>query len=166
MKVKVLVGALVFLVVLNVAAITTFVVTMQRKPSPPRWGTGRGPGGRGGMDFWRDMDRKDRQQLRDVAHAFQDSTRDLQDRSREMEDQVFELMRQDEVDRARVDSLLQEISEVRLEIGRKAIDNLIETRRFLSPEQQRILHQMILRNGPGRRHAPGLERGRRDRDRP
>ena len=92
-----------------------------------------------------------------------------------LEERVFELMRSDEVPRAQVDSLLEEIAGVRTEIGRMAVDKLIESKEYLSPEQQQRFFESILetrsgRRGGGRWHrerrqgeAPGQRRHQRDK---
>jgi hypothetical protein len=55
------------------------------------------------------------------------------------------------IPRAEIDSVLKEISEVRFQIAKRAIDRLIETRDTLTPEQRERLYKAILR--PRRPHA-------------
>ncbi len=171
MKLKILVGLLVFLVVLNLAALGTFMVGyFSRPPGPPMPGLhGDLPerGAHGGERPWlRRLPHKERDELFDLLKEFQRETHDLRVRAHSLEGEAFGLMQRDPVPTARVDSLLAEISAARLEISRIAARKLIDAKTVLRPEQQRMFFDAIL----GARPAPGELRGplrgeRRLRDR-
>jgi hypothetical protein len=168
MKIKILIGVLVFLIVLNLATIGSFLFMRWRAdddaprvpraprvtrinrnhelphtPAPPFRPSG-----------------EERKQLFALLEGFRADTEELRLEMFALEENVFELMRRDEVPRARVDSLLQEIAGVRTEIGRLAIDKLIESKEYLSPEQQQRFFESILETRSGR---GGGRRGHQER---
>jgi len=125
MKVKILVGVLVFLVVLNVAALGTFIYYghFSRPPMPPAPGSRGASHERGASSsgpWLRHLPHKERDELFNLLEEFQRETRDLRTRAHSLEDEAFGLMQRDPVPSARVDSLLGEISAARFEISRIA----------------------------------------------
>ena len=158
MKVKIVVGILVFLIVLNVAALGTFIyyghfsrppmppAPVSRGASPERSAPGSGP-------WLRHLPHKERGELFNLLEEFQRETRDLRTRALSLEDEAFGLMQRDPVPTARVDSLLSEISAARLEISRIAARKLIVSRTVLRPEQQRMFFDAILGARPAPREA-------------
>lgn len=183
MKIKVLIGVLVFLIVLNLATIGSFLFMRwradddgaraprahrasriehgtehQHPPVPPFRPSG-----------------EERKQLIALLEGFRADTEELRLEMFALEEQVFERMRRDEVPRAEVDSLLEKIAGVRTEIGRMAVDKLIESKEYLSPEQQQRFFESILETrsgrGGGRRwhpegqpgEGPGQRRHQRDK---
>ena len=156
MKVRVLVGILVFLVVVNLAAIGTFLyVHFTRPERGARWaqegrpGMRGGPGMPGGM-FDGDhpmatLSKEDRRLLFDMMSDFREANREKMAQTRALEEEMFELMQQDPVPMARVDSLLEEIAATRLEVAKEATRRLLEMRESLTPEQRERLHEVLLR---------------------
>jgi uncharacterized membrane protein len=112
-------------------------------------------GQRLGRDGMMRMNPAERRQLMQLLHEFREDTSDLKNRVRELERRAIELLQEDPVPRAQVDSLLHEISNTHFEISRKATDKLIEAKSHLSPEQQKLFYQAILRAGPGMPGMPG-----------
>jgi Spy/CpxP family protein refolding chaperone len=168
MKLKILMGALLFLIVLNVATIGTFLyIHFTRPPQPSGLHTVGPDGGRpfdGGGPHALHFRSKERMQLRKLMQDFHLETVDLHARLSTLEDETFALMQQDPVPRADVDSLLGELSTVRLEIMRKATDKLIEAKAFLTPEQEERFYSAILGMRPDRRGMKGpFHGGRSDR---
>ena len=183
MKVKVLIGVLVFLIVLNLATIGSFVIMRWRADDR---GTARIPRAPEASRIERGRDHarapvppfrpsgEERRQLFALLEEFRADTEELRREMFVLEGRVFELMQRDEVPRAEVDSLLDEIAGVRTEIGRIAIDRLIESKAYLSPDQQQRFFDSILETrsgkGTGRRwqkerrpgEAPGKRRQQRD----
>lgn len=177
MKVKVLIGVLVALIVLNLATVGSFVYTQWRaaridappfpyrqapgpRTSPPEWG-------RQGKRAPFRPSREERRQLMELLAEFRTDTEELRRKTLEDERRVFELMQREEVPRARVDSLLEEITRARLETGRLAIDKLIESKAYLSPQQQERFFDAILNARPGdgaRRGWRGHTRAREERE--
>jgi uncharacterized membrane protein len=166
MKLKILVGLLVFLVVLNLAALGTFMVGhFSRPPRPPLHGLhgdSAERGSRGGERPWlRRLPHKERDELFNLLQEFQRETHDLRVRAHSLEGEAFGLMQRDPVPTARVDSLLAEISTARLEISRIAARKLIEAKTVLRPEQQRMFFDAILGARPVPREVRGPLRGER-----
>jgi uncharacterized membrane protein len=152
-KIKLLIGALVFLIVLNLATIGSFVYL--------QWSRGRDHAsilvpapevsrrGREGRQFGRGMRlRKDeRNELWRLLEDFRVETEALGNRVRDLERQSFGLMQRDPVPRDSLDILLEEISAIRLEISRRAIDKLIEASVNLTPGQRRYFYAAVLAAG-------------------
>jgi hypothetical protein len=164
MKLKVLVGALVFLIVVNLATIGTFLyVHFTRRPFPPaaeapefppRDASMRRPG-------LHRLPTEDREALAGLLNEFHSETEDLRTKLRALEGGVFDLMEKDPVPVARVDSLLEEISRVRFEISRIATRKLIEAKGILPPEEERVFFDAILQARPAPRMFQGSRHGER-----
>jgi Spy/CpxP family protein refolding chaperone len=160
MKLKIWITVLAFLTIVNAVALGTFlfvhftqgpVAPELRRPGFRRTlGEGRSPGLR--------FRSEEREQLKTLMHDFRSETRDLRRQAHAIENEVFDQMQEDPVDRAAVDSLLDELSVVRLEISKKATENLLEAKEFLSPQQQKTFYRAILGERPGGR---GERRGPR-----
>lgn len=149
MKLKILVGLLIFLVVLNLAALGTFLYGhFSRSPMPPApavrgaWLERGAPHGE--RPLLGRLPHKERDELFKLLDEFQRETRDLRARTRTLEDEAFGLMQRDPVPTARVDSLLGEISTARLEVSRIAARKLVASKTILRPEQQRMFFDAIL----------------------
>jgi Spy/CpxP family protein refolding chaperone len=164
-KIKLLIGVLVALIVLNLATIGSFLF-MQWRSSGREVGLwtqeGRpvGPSARRGHEGRRRPPRfrlseEERDQLMSLLVEFRSETEGLRQKISEDENRVFELMRREQVPRAQVDSLLEEITRGRLESGRLAIDKLVESKAYLSPEQQKLFFDAILQVRP----HDGMRRG-------
>lgn len=182
MKIKLLIGALVFLIVLNLATIGSFVflqwkgnraITSIRTPAA---GMSRLRTGGRGIGRRMRLHREERQELWRLFEEFRSETAELATRVRELEHQSFALMQRDPVPRDSLDTLLEEIAEVRLTISRKATDKLIEASVHLTPEQRRMFYASVLEAGNPRAPHPGepglpppnpeRKRHRRHRDAP
>jgi len=166
MKLKVLVGALVLLIVLNLATIGTFLYVHFTRPEMP-------PVVDGPEFTHRDADSgrrlrlhrlpsEHREALVGLLREFHSETEDLRTRLDALEGGVFDLMQGDPVPVARVDSLLGDVSRVRLEISRIATRKLIKAKGVLPPEEQRIFFDAILQARP----APHFSQGPRHGERP
>jgi hypothetical protein len=166
MKLKVLVGALVFLVVLNLATIGTFLYVhftgprMPRMMGAPEHPRRDGPAGR--RPWLNRLPSENREALVGLLGEFHSETQDLRTTLHTLEGDVFDLMQIDPVPVARVDSLLGEASRVRLEISRIATRKLIEAKGVLPPEEQRVFFESILQARPDPRSIHDF----RHRDRP
>jgi Spy/CpxP family protein refolding chaperone len=167
-KLKILIGILVFLIVLNLATIGTFLfmyLTQDRSAVAERpflekrigWRPGRS------MHPMMRLDRQERQQLTKLLDDFHMETLDLRMQVDSLETQVIMLMHEEPVPTNEVDSLLERLSAIRLEISKKATKKLIEAKSFLSPEQREMFYKAILqvRPEPGGMRGPGLGGPRR-----
>jgi uncharacterized membrane protein len=162
-KIKLLIGILVALIVLNLATIGSFVYMRWR--APERDLAALAP--RADRDFARPRDDRrgshrpfhpsgdERRQLIGLLREFQSETVGIRQKIFEDEKEVFDLMQMDTVPRSTVDSLLEEISESRLEMRRMAVDKLIESKAHLSPMQQQRFFDSILQTRPGGRGGRG-----------
>jgi uncharacterized membrane protein len=153
MKLKVLVGALVFLIVVNIAAIAAFLVVQTHRPHPrPEWREGRHT--ERPID---NLDRDKRRALLATIKQFHEESRDLIEQTRAMEDEAIAAMGENPIPRARIDSLLQQISDNRLEIARRVTDRMIAMGESLSPEERKHVMAALMRMR-GRRDAPRFHR--------
>jgi hypothetical protein len=169
-KVKLLIGALVFLIVLNLATIGSFVYTQWNRggdralperfaPDAPRAvARNRGEGERARRSM--PVPPGKRAELRRLLSELREETEELRSRTATLEEKVLETMRLDPVPRTELDSLLSEIAAARLEISRKATEKLIEARTHLTPEQLEHFYEMVLRSRPD--HSGGYYRQRYD----
>jgi Spy/CpxP family protein refolding chaperone len=152
MKLKVLVGFLGFLIVLNLATIGTFLYVHFTKPptpaafAPPDAAPRGGPMGE--RPWFRGLPPEQRRELVALLEEFQQETSEERTKLRTLEGDVFRLMQNDSIPAARVDSLLEEISHVRLGISRAAIHKLVKAKTVLTPEEQRMFFDAILQARP------------------
>jgi uncharacterized membrane protein len=147
MKLKILVGALVFLIVVNVAAIVAFVLVQTRHPRP------RGEWRNHAHERLANLDRDKRRALFATMRQFHEESRDLIEQTHAMENEAITAMGENPVPRARIDSLLQQISDNRLEIARRVTDRMIAMGESLSPEDRKHVMAALMRMR-GRRDAP------------
>jgi uncharacterized membrane protein YgcG len=153
MKIKVLVGVLVFLVVLNLATIGTFLYMHFTRPEPAPVAGNPGFSPREGFPIER--------MRKPWLHRL--PSQDLRDKMRGFEDEAFGLMQRDPVPVERVDSLLAVISQTRLEIGRIAARKLIEAKGVLPPEEERFFFEAILEARPAPHFSREPRHGTGDR---
>lgn len=172
MKVKLLIGVLVALIVLNLATIGSFLYWRWRAPRSDRdsWAQRAprdervvpGPPDHPGPPAPLRLSREERRQLRALLSDFRSETEGLWGKIHEDENRLFELMQGEELPHAKVDSLLEEISRNRLEIRRLAVEKLFESKAHLSPHQQQRFFDSILQTRSGGRTG---ERWHQHRDR-
>lgn len=156
MKLKVLIGALIFLIALNLATIGSYLYLQWRGPrltaAPPE---APPPGAE------LHLDRAQQQQLRLLLRNFKQEVQPLEHRVQELEEQIFELLQEEPVSREEIEHHLQEISWLRLEISKQMLSKFEETQKFLSPVQQKRFYDLLMRARPappaGRR--PAFRRG-------
>ncbi len=151
MKVKLLVGALALLMVMNLAALGAFVFVHVHHRSSPPWHHGGDRGAARMGDRARLHQRmmgqlgpEERKKLFASMKAFHEKNGDMMRQTRMMEEDVIASMRDDPVPRAHIDSLLQQISANRLEIARRATDQMITLGKTLSPDQREHLMDAIM----------------------
>jgi uncharacterized membrane protein len=163
MKIKVLVGALVFLMLVNLAAIGAILfVHLRHARSFP-----------GVRDLARGrplatLDREERRALFRAMREHHEQSRDLIEATHVLEDEAIAAMGENPVPRARIDSLLERISENRLEIARRATGHLIEMGESLGPEEREHMMEVLMHvrepSAAGPRHLPpDFEEQRREK---
>jgi uncharacterized membrane protein len=163
-KPKLLIGILIVLIVLNVATISSFFYAnsqmKQREHSFPRLGAPPeaprpdGPPDMPPAEPIR-LNAEERVRLMNQLQEFYEDTAELRRRVRDLETTAFALMERDSVPRAELDSILAEISDVRLEMRRFAVDKLIESKAHLTPHQQKHFFRAILESGSDRGYRMG-----------
>lgn len=138
MKVKVIIGALVVLLIMNIAAVASFfylhhhVRQYQRGERVHRW-------------VMRNVAERDREKFFRTVHTIHDDIGPLADSTSELEKHLINSMRQDPVPRAHIDSLLEQISRNRLEIARRATDRMIAMGDSLTADERGHMVDAILR---------------------
>lgn len=153
MKLKVLIGILVFLIIVNLATIGTFLYvhfSHESAESVDRYG--RRPGMRRAPGTPHDIGepmrlrKGERKGLRTLLLQFREETQDLRDRVQALERETFDLMHKDPVPKGQIDSLLKEISLVEYEISKAAAAKLIEAKKILPPDQQKHFFNAVRRS--------------------
>lgn len=142
MKTKLLVGAVLLLVVVNLAALGSFWY-MHAKGEH----AGNQPPGREWRmrNFGRDMSREDRQRLLRTVQGFRRDVRPLIDETRDLEADLMEALRKNPVSPGQIDSLNVAISHNRLEIARRATDRMIALGDSLDPDQREEMLKTLMR---------------------
>jgi uncharacterized membrane protein len=165
LKVKLLIGVLVALIVLNLATIGSFVYMRWKTPRAD-WESGAPQASRVNRVMPAPPDSpappapfrlsgNERRQLMTLLSEFRAETLELREKIHEDENRAFELLQTEQIPRAEVDSLLEEISRARLQMGQLAVDKLIESKAYLSPQQQQRFFDSILQTRPGGRMGEG-----------
>jgi uncharacterized membrane protein len=142
MKIKLLVGAVIVLIIVNLAALGSFWF-MHAKA-----GQGRDtrPGREWRMrNFGRDMPRDERERLLRMVQGFRRETRPLIEETRDLENQLMEAMRQGSASREHIDSLNVAIAQSRLEIARRATERMIALGDSLNPDQREEMMKTLMR---------------------
>jgi uncharacterized membrane protein len=161
-KVKILIGVLVFLIVVNLATIGSYVYfRVQHKPvdvvsnfpgrfpRPPRL----------------ELDEAQRGQLVELRMSFENDTREISDEIAKTREEIYQMLRQDSVPMGSVEEKLRKVAELRIQVEQIAIKKLVEARHYLSPQQVDHLYRFLLmesprRVGPDFKMRPGALRGR------
>lgn len=156
MKLKILIGALIFLIAVNLATIGSYLYVQWRAPRPPAAPPEAPPAA-----FELRLDRSQQQHLRMLLHDFKQEVLPLERRVQELEERIFELLQQEHPNREEIGQRLQEISDLRLEISKRMLAKFEETREFLSPAQQKRFYDLLMRARPGppAGRGPSFRRG-------
>ena len=149
MKVKVLVGVLVFLIAVNLGTIGSYVY-FQLTGNNQRQGFGKLeefpeplPSG---MELH--LNRQQRHQLMSVLRNFNAESREARIQIRELEGEIFRYMQEDPVPLEKVEQNLKKMSDLHLEVTQMAVKKMIDAKQFLTPQQQRRFFISIMRERP------------------
>jgi len=151
MKTKVLVGVLVFLIVVNLVTLGTYLfITLTRPPAPhfpmgPRgmmMGEGRRGMGMGRMSF----DDEQRHELMSHMMELREETQPFRDSVMDLEQEVLELLKQETIPLDEIDGKLARIAGLKLRMSQAATRKVVEAKSFLTPEQQEFFISMIIRS--------------------
>jgi hypothetical protein len=154
MKIKVISGVLIFSLALNLAVIGTFLyrrVLMTDHDFPPKDRIG------GRTKFLKDMDLEDekRTKLIEVFSEFRKTNKETAIQINALEDQLFETLKGESMDVDRAYLIMDQIGEKKLALGKKALDQFIKAKSFLSPEQQDHFYRMLMKGKPNPRFGKG-----------
>jgi len=172
-KLKLLISVLLFLIVLNLATIGTFMYKQwkqedtYRAPHAERQLHSRSR--RSGE--MRTLNPEKRQVLRRLLKELHEETENLQDEISRKQIEAFALLERETVPRDSLNMVLEQVSELRLEISRRATDKLIKAKVHLDPNQQKMFFRLILMSRTGHDHGmfdqrpgnPRRDRGKKDR---
>ena len=160
MKMKVIVGVLIFLIVINLATIGTYIYYRMARPPEKPLMRGEFPfRGQPGGHPMAQLNENQRTKLMALTRGFEEETKDHRQRIHKLEDQLFRLLQTNPVQQDKVDTILKTIAEVQLAIGRMAAQKLIEAKSFLTAEQQKGLYDGILRTRLAEGGPPLEEKG-------
>ena len=154
MKTRLLVGALLFLIVVNLATIGTHLYHQFCVPEEMR----RAPG-RGGPPELMNLPEEKRQQVMELMRSFHDEVIPIEKAIQAIDDSLTLLLQRDDVPMQRINELLKRNEGLKFEISSTAVQRLIKAKAFLTPEQQRILFRSILEARPRMRHEDGFGPG-------
>ncbi len=138
MKIKVLVGVLVALIVINLAALGSFLYLHHHAKNAKQ-------PNRAHRFAIRYVPEKDRPKFFRTARALRMDIGTLAEETSALEKDLINSMRENPVPRAHVDSLLEQISRNRLEINRKATDRMIAMGDSLTNDERGRMVDALLR---------------------
>ncbi len=152
MKIKLLVGALVFMIIVNLATIGSFLYTRMTRPDPlqfispnekmmPRNRMDERPGAK--------LDKEQWEQLRNLLYGFREETKELNTEIANLELETLTMLQQNPIPQDKIQRNLEKISEIKLEISKKAIIKITDAKSFLNPDQELRFFNSIMRAGPG-----------------
>ncbi|GEM_PF-1845307 len=157
MKLKILIGALIFLIVINLATLGSYIYFRIQHTPPPLME--RFPPFGGEPHHWEkhsdillNLTPEQRHQLQSLIREFQEESRELRFKKMSDEEKLMELLQADTLDTNLIEQTIQQISEEQFKIRRIAIRKLVKARSFLTPDQQKRFYLSLIR-GRGR-HLP------------
>jgi len=138
MKVKILVGALIVLIIINIAAIGSFLYLHHHAKNAKQ-------PNRAHRFAIRYVPEKDRAKFFRTARALRMDIGPLAEETSALEKDLISSMRKNPVPQAHVDSLLQQISRNRLEINRLATNRMIAMGDSLTDDERGRMVDALLR---------------------
>lgn len=157
MKLKILVALLIFLIVVNLATIGSYIYFKvqdkdnwkrrpidlsgdfrERFPRPPHL----------------DLTPEQRKQLLELRISFADETKELAQEIGNLREEIYQNLNKDTVSWAVIDEKLREIANHRMQIEKIAIQKLIDAKDYLSLPQRDHLYRFLLMEPSSMRGAP------------
>lgn len=146
MKLKILIGLLIFLIVVNLATIGSYIYFRTDDGGDriiPRFGDGFP------SKFQKpphlNLDREQMHQLLELRMGFERDTRELSEQIRKLREDIFQMLKNDPVSLEEIEQKLQEISRLRMQIDKAAINKLIEAQEYLTPVQRDHFLRFLLK---------------------
>lgn len=167
MKIKLLVGGLVFLIIINLVTIGTFLYMQLSKGEqkfkyraqdslmvPPFLH----PDNRE-----KKLNKEQREKLFGMFEKFRKETKDVNEEIKVLQHDIQKLLMSEEINEEKLNDKMQKVAELRLSISRAAVKNIIEAKSFLTPEQVEHLVRAIMQFHPP--HHRGMPPDFKDRQR-
>ena len=154
MKTRLLVGALLFLIVVNLATLGTYLYHQLRQSELPSFGSERG-----GPPELAGLPQEKRMHVMELMRSVREQGIEKEKEIRAVEDSIGGLLLSDSVPLERVNALLKRSAELKYEISNIAVQHLVQAKAFLTPEQQRLLFRAILEARPRMRRQGGFGPG-------
>lgn len=150
MKIKLLIAALVLLIAINIGTLGSYLYFQffQERPSGISEFRNRPPFPPEDRPDLR-LDKDQRKQLRILLGEFYQETQPLRKQLLELEQTLFLLMERSPIPMEEIDPKLEEISDIRLQMMRSALNKMMNAKSILTPEQQRYFFKAILLSRPG-----------------
>jgi Spy/CpxP family protein refolding chaperone len=149
MKLKILIGVLVTLIIVNIAAVDTYLYyNLANRPgdNPDNMSPGvPASGGEQGDDPLAKLNDTQRKEIRTLMQEFKRSTGELYGRIKVLDDDILTLIQQEPSQKEKIEQDLKEISTLRMEISKIAVEKIMQTKSYLSKEQQEKLFSAIFR---------------------
>jgi hypothetical protein len=149
MKLKILIVVLVTLIIMNIAAVDTYLY--YNFANRPGDNTDNIPAGvpasndEQGDDPLAKLNDTQRKEIRTLMQEFKRSTGELYGRIKILDDDILTLIQQEPSQREKIEQDLKEISTLRMEISKIAVEKIMQTKSYLSKEQQEKLFSAIFR---------------------
>ena len=168
MKIKFLVGGLVFLIIINLATIGTYIYLQLNKSDhkfkyrpqdslmiPPFLYQD---------DNGKNFSKEQREKFFGMFKNFRDETKDINEEIKVLQEEIKDQLMSEEVNEDDLDQKLQKVSALRLNISRIALKNIIQAKSFLTPEQVEHFVQAIMQFSPPHHRGTPPDFKRRFRD--
>ena len=158
MRTRWLILALVFSGMVNVAAIGTIGYHWWKVRSAARpFSRSHRPMMRGPMHEALSLSPAQMQKLHEQRRQIVEDISKMRQGLTESRAHLMQLLRSPDPDSMAVEEILQEIASSQLAVERKVIQNILQMKEALTPEQREMLLQMIERRGKGDGMRPGLQ---------
>ncbi|MEJ2193892.1 MAG: periplasmic heavy metal sensor [Ignavibacteriaceae bacterium] len=165
MKIKLLVGGLVFLIIINLVTIGTFLYLQFNKSEqrfkyrpqdslmiPPFLH----PDGRG-----KNLNKEQREKLFGMFEKFRKETKDVNEEINVLQEEIRDQLMSETFDEAELNQKMQRVADLRLDISRRAVKNIIEAKSFLTPRQiEHFVRAIMQFHPPHNRGIPPDFKGR------
>ena len=141
MKEKLIIFVLIFSLTVNVAALITMGY-FWGKDSTGKKGIST-TGGPSPLINGLSLDNRQRGKMRRLRQSFQEETSPMRNSLITKREELVTLLNSEELDRSAIEQKLKEINQVQFQIQEAVIDNLLEEKASLNPQQQKRYGEFI-----------------------
>ena len=134
-KLKILIGVLVFLGLVNMATIGSFLYFQMKKPAF-REAKSR---------YFSELPKEKKVLVKNTFRQLRENSKEIINEVRRNERKLYELLIAEDVDTTAIYNTLQEINRLQGEKALKGIKHLLILKKELTPEEQRTVFRIILR---------------------